>query len=90
MITKLQIGEAYRLSINQLHHLDVVYAGMPNQDTFSIVRRTDCPNQITSYNLFYPKDHREIKIKFGDHEFDLEVKNVTPEEILLEYVENEN
>lgn len=56
----LSVGDDYHLGTGK-HR--IVYAGMPSEDVFSIaVRRWAFVYQGYAWNLFFPKDSREIRI----------------------------
>ncbi len=73
------------LSVGDTHHLRlgkdrVVYAGMPNEDVFSIVQiKWEFVYRGYSWNLYFPKGQSTIRIDG----LNIQVENVTPEEIRL-------
>ncbi|GAH75282.1 unnamed protein product [marine sediment metagenome] len=73
------------LSVGDTHHLRlgkdrIVYAGMPNEDVFSIVQiKWEFVYRGYSWNLYFPKGQSTIRIDG----LNIQVENVTPEEIRL-------
>ena len=76
----LSVGEGYHLRSGKDH---IVYAGMPSNETYSIVQRKRkfAPYAIWGFawNLFYPVNQRGIKIDGVN----LLVESVSPERIEL-------
>jgi hypothetical protein len=75
----ISIGEATKIKLGFVNTISVIYGGMPSKDVFSIIIQTGSGYQGYSYNLFYPKDTKTIKI--GKESFT--VINVTSEQITL-------
>ena len=77
----LSVGDTYHLRSGKDR---IVYAGMPSEKVYSIVqrKRNFVPYAAWGYawNLFYPREQSKIKID----EVDIQVENVTPEEIRLQ------
>ena len=73
------------LSVGGTYHLKrgkdrIIYAGMPSEDTYSIVqKKQEFPYQGFAWNLYYPRNKSEITID-GVSIF---VESVTPDEIRL-------
>jgi hypothetical protein len=55
----------------------IVYAGMPSEEVYSIAQRKNSGYQGYAWNLFYPKNRRDITID-GVRIY---VERVTPDEI---------
>ena len=73
----LAIGETTRIKLGFVNTVTLIYSGMPSKDVFSIVIQTGSGYQGYSYNLYYPKDTKTIKV--GKESFS--IINVTPERI---------
>ena len=73
------------LSVGDIHHLKsgkdrIVYAGMPNENVFSIVQKKwEFFYRGYSWNLYFPKGQDTIRIDGVN----IQVENVTPSEIRL-------
>lgn len=73
------------LSVGKTHHLRrgkdrIIYAGMPSEDTFSIVQlKNAAMSNAMSWNLFFSKRQRNITVD----EVQIDIESVTPEEIRL-------
>ncbi|MFH1589145.1 MAG: hypothetical protein ABIB43_01105 [archaeon] len=78
----LYTGEETTISTGLIENYTIIYAGMPNKDTFSIVRKPIPGFDVSGYNLFFPVNAKEIRLD----EIELDVLKVTPESILLKYV----
>lgn len=76
----LSVGDTYHLKMGKDR---IVYAGMPSKDVFSIVQRKRewMPYGWAGYswNLFFPREQSKIRIDGVD----IQVENVTPDEIRL-------
>ena len=76
-IYELQINEAVVVKRGWLVKLCVVYAGMPNESTYSLaITYTSCHNSI-GYNIFVPKNRNETTLTRAR----LIVQRVTPTNI---------
>lgn len=78
------IGKSVVLSVGQEFHLKrgkdrIVYAGMPSGDVYSIVQRKAYGNQGYSWNLYFPKNRREIILDGVE----VHIERVTPDELQL-------
>lgn len=62
---------------------EIVYAGMINPEVFSIAVRESAGYAAWAYNLYFPKSQTEIHLE-KKH---LHVQQVTPEEIILQYIQ---
>jgi len=73
------------LSVGDIHHLRlgkdyIVYAGMPNENVFSMVQKKwEFLYRGYSWNLYFPKGQNTIRIDG----INIQVENVTPDEIRL-------
>jgi len=76
-IYELQINESVVVKRGWMVKLCVVYAGMPNESTYSLaITYTSCHNSI-AYNIFVPKSQNEITLTRAR----LVVQRVTPTNI---------
>jgi len=79
------VNNSVVLSVGDTHHLRlgkdrIVYAGMPNENVFSLVQmKWEFMYRGYSWNLYYPKGQNTIRIDGVN----ILVDNVTPEEIRL-------
>ncbi len=86
---ELEIGESLGLGLEGYRVRNIIYSGMPNQDTFAITRDehyTGCENHNQKLvQLYFPIDIKEIEI------FDtkLRIYGVSPISISLEKVVEE-
>ncbi len=58
----LAVGEKTKIKIGFMNAKTIIYSGMISKDIFSIVLLYGTGNQGFSYNLFYPKTLKAIKI----------------------------
>jgi hypothetical protein len=72
----LAVGEELHLKLGRDR---IIYAGMPDENVYSIAQRKSTGYQGHAWNLFYPKKRTEIKIDGVK----IYVESVTPEEIRL-------
>ena len=73
----LSVGDVYRLRIGKDR---IIYAGMPNENVFSIVQmKWEFLYRGYSWNLYFPKGQSTIRIDGVN----ILVDSVTPEEIRL-------
>ena len=73
----LSVGDTYHIRVGKDR---IVYAGMPNEDVFSIVQvKWEFFYRGYSWNLYFPKGQSTIRIDGVN----ILVENVTPEEIRL-------
>ena len=76
-VHELQINESVVVKRGWMVKLCVVYAGMPNDNTYSLaLTYTSCHNSI-GYNIYVPKSQSEVKLIKGR----LVVQRVTPTHI---------
>ena len=61
----LRIGETAKVKKGFLGSYAVIYAGMPNDSTYSLVITFSVGNAAMAYNLFVPIHHREIPVENG-------------------------
>ena len=77
--------EPITLSVGQTYHLRrgkdrILYAGMPSEEAYSIVQiKNAAMSNAMTWNLFFSKRQRNIAVD----EVNIDVENVTPEEIRL-------
>ena len=84
MIDSMGLSKAVILSVGEGLHLKmgrdrIYYAGMPDENVYSIVQRKSNGYQGYAWNLFYPKKRTELTIDG----MNIYVESVTPEEIRL-------
>ena len=73
----LSVGDAYHLRLGKDR---IVYAGMTNENVFSIVQmKWEFVYRGYSWNLYFPKDQSKIRIDGVN----ILVDSVTPDEIRL-------
>ena len=72
--TQLSIGEEYHLKLGKDR---IMYAGMPSEEVYSIAQRKNSGYQGYAWNLFFPKNRRDVTID-GVRIY---VEKVTPDEI---------
>jgi hypothetical protein len=70
----LRTGEDFHLAFGADH---IIYAGMMSDDVYSIAQKKSSGYQGYAWNLYFPKDHRDITIDGVK----LYVERVTPHEI---------
>lgn len=73
-VTILSVGAEYHLKLGKDR---IIYAGMPSDDVYSIAQKKTRGYQGFAWNLFFPRNRREIAID-GVRIY---VERVTPEEI---------
>ena len=76
---RLKVGESAPIKKSIFQNQVVIYAGMPNESTYSLAITLTQGNRFGGYNLFMPKDRREVFHKKGT----IVVLDVTPDEIRL-------
>ena len=84
MNTSFGPGKSVVLGVGQQFHLkfgkdNIIYAGMPAENVYSIVQRKSNGYQGYAWNLFYPKNRRDITID----NMKLYIERVTPDEIAV-------
>lgn len=82
MNQSIRISKSVTLGIGENFHLklgkdNIVYAGMPSEEVYSIAQRKSNGYQGYAWNLFYPKNRREITIDG----IRLYIESVTPGKI---------
>ena len=75
----LSVGETYHLKTGKDR---IIYAGMPSENVYSIAQRKASGYQGFAWNLFFPKSKSELTIDGVN----IQVENVTPDEIRLRVV----
>ncbi|KYK23804.1 hypothetical protein AYK24_00800 [Thermoplasmatales archaeon SG8-52-4] len=58
----LAVGDKTKIKIGFMNSKTIVYCGMISKDIFSVAILYGTGNQGFSYNLFYPKNTKTIKI----------------------------
>jgi hypothetical protein len=80
---RLQVGESAKIESRLFGKvLEIIYAGMPARDTYSVAVRVMEGYGAWSYNLFMHVDKKEFKLGKGR----MVVMNVNEDEIHLQYV----
>jgi len=79
---ELSIGERANIKVGWLTSETVVYAGMLNDNIFSLVRLDDSTTGGHGYNLYIPKTQKEISFESGK----LRINEVNAEKIILQYI----
>jgi hypothetical protein len=64
-----------------------VYAGMPSEESFSIVTQIQSESRNTSCNLYFPKNQKEINFGPAYNERVFKILEVNPEFIKVEELE---
>jgi len=59
----LKVGESAKIKTKFMGDSRIVYAGMPNKDTYSIVVTHTMGNNSSAYNLYFPITQRNIEIE---------------------------
>lgn len=72
----LTVGESYHLRMGKDR---ITYAGMTNEDVYSIVQRKANGYQGFAWNLYFPRRRTDINIDGVD----VIVESVSPEEIMF-------
>jgi len=75
----LSVGETYHPKTGKDR---IIYAGMLSENVYSIVQRKANGYQGFAWNLFFPKSKSELTIDGVD----IQIENVTPDEIRLRVV----
>ena len=70
----LAIGKEYHLKLGKDR---IMYAGMPSEEVYSIAQRKNSGYQGYAWNLFFPKNRREISIDGVG----IYIERITPDEI---------
>ena len=78
---ELRVGESAKLK-GFFSGSFLVYAGMLNKETYSIVIEKPELYISRAYNLFIPTKQKTVNLNEGR----LEILEVTPERIILEYI----
>ena len=61
----LRIGGCAQIKRGFITSHSVIYAGMLNDYLYSVVVTSSSGNKSMAYNLYVPKDHREIELPKG-------------------------
>lgn len=75
----LAVGEKTKIKSGFLNTITLIYSGMISKDIFSVSILYGTGNQGFSYNLYYSKDAKSIKV--GNENFF--IVNVTTEQLTL-------
>ena len=75
----LEVGGSKKIKLGFMNNITLIYGGMPNRDVFTIALLSYSGYQGYGYNLFYPKDVKNIKV--GDKLF--RVGNGSPEKLTI-------
>jgi len=59
----LKVGESAKIKTKFMGDSRIVYAGMPNKDTYSIVVTLTSGHNSSAYNLYFPITQRNIEIE---------------------------
>ena len=76
---RLKVGESALIKKNIFASHTVFYAGMPNEDTYSLAVTFQAGHMYGGYNLFLPLGRREVFHKKGK----ITVLAVSPDEVRL-------
>jgi len=77
----LKVGEEAKLRSGFAGGWWIVFAGMPNRDTYSVAIRWTSGNNAAAYNLFLPTAQTEFSAAKGQ----IRVYSVSSHEIRLRY-----
>jgi hypothetical protein len=58
----LKIGDSIRIKRGLMTAISLVYAGMPNENVFSLVVTTTAGHVGMGYNVYFPASQRQIEI----------------------------
>lgn len=75
----LKVGESASLKSGFMTKIKLLFTGMPDKDTFSLAVNTTSGHASHAYNLFFPKNRRNLVLENRS----IEVLMVTPDEIRL-------
>ena len=75
----LAVGEKTKIKLGLVNSITLIYSGMISKDIFSITLLYGSGYQGYSYNLYYPKESKSIKI--GDES--LSIVNVNSDQLIL-------
>lgn len=59
---QLNIGDSIQIKRGLISRVELLYAGMPNKETFSLVVIRTHGNQALAYNLYMPVDQRHLNV----------------------------
>lgn len=65
----LKVGEKTKIKLGLVNSVTLIYSGMISKDIFSITLLYGSGYQGYSYNLYYPKESKTIKI--GDESYSI-------------------
>lgn len=75
----LAVGEKTKIKLGLMNSITLIYSGMISKDIFSITLLYGSGYQGYSYNLYYPKESKSIKI--GNESFS--IVNVNSDQLIL-------
>ncbi|MHC4519869.1 MAG: hypothetical protein ACYTAS_14870, partial [Planctomycetota bacterium] len=75
----LKLGESIPIKRGLMTKVSLLYAGMPNERTFSVVVTTTAGHMGMGYNLYLPAGEREVRIAGAS----ITVHSVSPTTLLL-------
>ena len=79
----LKVGDKIKLKIGFLQDtLHLIYAGMPNEDTYSFILKKSMGYQGWAYNLFFPTSKKEIVLG----KTRIQILNINPEFIVFRQI----
>ena len=81
--TTINVGQKGKLKIGWLFNLDIVYCGMPNENTFSVSYMEHSGNKGIGMNLFFPKDTKQMTLAGNE----VRVIDVSKEHLIVQLVE---
>lgn len=85
-IHTLKINQRVKMRTGWFRKDELIFAGMPNEHTYSLVLTWSSSHNSMAYNLFLPTTQKEIF-----HEYmTIIVRRVTPSSIELELRENQS
>ncbi len=61
-VKNLKIGDAIRVKRGLMTAISLVYAGMPNENVFSLVVSTTAGHMGMGYNLYFPASQRQLEV----------------------------
>ena len=82
---RLKVGQSVSLKKGFIRHYELLYAGMPQKETFSLIVSLAAGNLGQAYNLFFPVYQNRIELM----DRTLDIHYVGPEEIRLDFSKTE-
>ena len=59
---ELMVGDSAKIKDGLLSETEIIYAGMPNESTYSIIFSKSCGYQAWSYNLYFPEEKKSFEL----------------------------